>query len=556
MKKHVCLIALLAGLLLSPPAYATSASAGLAPDEDGESLPVGRLPDRETTSGTIPIAPPAFRLTPPAEPDVGDVGVFKPETFTLPNGLAVVVIPNRRAPIVSHMVWYQVGAADEPQGKSGLAHLLEHLMFKGTPKVSDGAFSRTVAANGGNDNAFTSWDYTAYFQNIARDRLELVMEMEADRMANLLLSDAQVSSERDVVAAERQQVTDNEPLGRLREAMRAALFVHHPYGRPIIGWENEIKLLTREDALAFYRTWYSPANVIVVVSGDVSAEEIKPIAEKTYGQLPARATPNRKRLAEPRLDAERRVVVRDAGVLQPQLMRSYLAPSYRTGDRTQVVPLQVLSEILGGGATSRLYRRMVLDLRVATGVRFDYDPLAFDLSTADIAVTPAPGRDLGLVETALDATLKDLLGNGLSEAELSRAKKRLVDGAVFARDSVMAPAYLFGMTLAAGGDISDIEQWPQRVMAVSVDDVMKAAQQLFGQRGYVTGILQPDPQAPQVAPSAAGEAADLAPAPQEVSAPAVATPAETTPAETTGASATSEAPTEVPQLLPAPEDEQ
>lgn len=543
MKKLACLMFLLAGLALALPAHASSASAGLDPDQNADSLPMGRLPDRGAAETAASNRPPAFRLTPPAEPDVSDVGIFKPETFTLANGVAFVVVPNRRAPIVSHMVWYQVGAADEPQGKSGLAHLLEHLMFKGTPKVSDGTFSRTIAANGGNDNAFTSWDYTAYFQNIARDRLELVMELEADRMANLLLSDAQVSNERAVVAAERQQVTDNEPLGRLREAMRAALFVHHPYGRPIIGWENEIKALTREDALAFYRTWYSPANVIVVVSGDVSADELKPLAEKTYGQLAARATPNRKRLAEPRLDAERRVVLRDAGVMQPQLMRSYLAPSYRVGERTQVVPLQVLSELIGGGPTSRLHRRMVMDLRVATGVRFDYDPLAFDLSTANIAVTPAPGRDLALVETALDATIRDLLINGLSEEELSRAKKRLVDGAVFARDSVMAPAYLFGMTLASGGDISDIEQWPQRVMAVTTDDVMKAAASLFGQKGFVTGILQPDPNAPEVSPAvAAGAVAIPAPAPQAAPEPMV----QTSPAEPTSApaDATSAAPTE------------
>lgn len=503
-----------------PVAHATSASAGLDPNEgsvDSPSLPMGRIPQRNKPPAVVaPEAPPAFRLTPPTAPDVQlEAGVFKPETFTLANGLAVVVIPNHRAPIVSHMVWYQVGSADEPEGKSGLAHLLEHLMFKGTPEVPDGAFSRTVAANGGNDNAFTSWDYTAYFQNIAKDRLSLVMKMEADRMANLTLTGDQVTSERGVVAAERQQTTDNDPMGRLREAMRAALFVHHPYGRPVIGWGEEIKGLQREDALLFYRTWYSPANAIVVISGDVTAEEVKPLAEATYGQLPSRATPVRHRLAEPRLDAERRVVLRDAGVSQPQLMRSYLAPSYRDGDRAQVIPLQVLAEILGGGPTSRLYRRLVMDLRVATGVRFDYDPVAFDLSTVSASVSPAPGRDLALVETALDAVLRDLLLNGISEAELLRAKKRLIDGAVFARDSVQAPAYLFGMTLAAGGDISDIEQWPDHIMAVKTDDVMAAARSLFGQKGFVTGVLEPDPDAPVTAAPAVGEGAVLAPAAPE-----------------------------------------
>lgn len=503
--------ALVAGAVLPVPAGATSASAGMDPNAgtDQSVLPLGRVPDRAKGAAPAVIAPaiPPFQLSPPTEPEVvPNAGVFKPETFTLENGLAVVVVPNHRAPIVSHMVWYQVGAADEPVGKSGLAHLLEHLMFKGTPEVGDGAFSRTIAANGGNDNAFTSWDYTAYFQNIAKDRLELVMKMEADRMANLALTAEQVTAERGVVLAERQQTSENDPQSRLREAMRAALFVNHPYGRPIIGWSEEISHLQREDALAFYRTWYSPANVIVVISGDVTAAAVRPMAEATYGKLAARATPPRQRLAEPRLDAERRIILRDAGVAQPQVLRSYLAPSYRAGDERHVVPLQVLAEILGGGPTSRLYRRLVMDLRVAASVRFDYDPVAFDLSTAGIAVSPAPGRDITLAETALDAVLKDLLLNGISEAELLRAKKRLIDGAIFARDSVQSPAYLFGMTLAAGGDVSDIEKWPERVMAVGAADVMAAARALFSQKGFVTGQLLPDARAAAALPnSSAGE---------------------------------------------------
>jgi len=516
-------LVLVLAVALPQQSHATSASAGIAGSEgqDLPDLPLGRLPDRPAADEPSPVAAPAFRLTPPAAPEVAEAGVFKPETFTLPNGLAVVVIPNHRAPIISHMVWYQVGAADEPLGKSGLAHLLEHLMFKGTAEVPDGAFSRTIAANGGNDNAFTSWDFTAYFQNIAKDRLPLLMKMEADRMANLALTEDQVKSERGVVYAERQQTVENDPIDRLREAMRAALFVHHPYGRPIVGWPTEIQKLQREDALAFYRTWYSPANAIVVISGDVTADEVRPLAEETYGKLPARATPRRDRLAEPVLDAERRVVLRDAAVAQPVLMRSYLAPSYREGKREHVVPLQVLSEILGGGSTSRLYRRLVMDLRVATGVNFSYDPVSFDLSTVGVAVSPAPGRDLPLVETALDAVLKDLLLNGISEAELMRAKKRLIDGAIFARDSVQAPAYLFGMTLASGGDVSDIENWPKNVMDVKAENVMAAARYLFGQKGYVTGILQPDPDAPPVSAPAAGQggmlqpAATPAPAPEE-----------------------------------------
>jgi zinc protease len=493
MIRVVPALLLVFSLLLPQPVWASSASAGLDPDRnDGASLPLGRLPERDRPSSSAPVPAPAFRLTPPSAPEVTDAGVFKPETFTLPNGLAVVVVPNHRAPIISHMVWYQVGSADEPEGKSGLAHLLEHLMFKGTLTVPDGVFSRTIAANGGNDNAFTSWDYTAYFQNIAKDRLELVMQMEADRMTSLALTDDQVKSEKEVVLAERQQNTENEPITRLGEAIRTAQFVHHPYGRPIIGWPEEIGTLTREDVLAFYRTWYSPANAIVVISGDVTAEEVRPLAEKTYGTLAARPVPLRNRLHEPQIDAERRVTLRDAGISQPVLMRGWMAPSWRSGDRAQVVPLQVLAEVLGGGPTSRLYRRLVMDLRLATSVDFDYNPMALDRSTVSLSLGPAPGRDTNIVEMALEAVLKDLLSNGISEAELNRARKRLVDGAVFARDSVQGPAYLFGMTLATGGDVSDIEEWPKRVMAVTNEEVMAAARTLFSQKGFVAGELEPE----------------------------------------------------------------
>lgn len=486
-------------LALAAPAYAQDEPDGgspppsgdsniLLPDDQAARMPTGRVPPRREAA---PVAAP-FRLTPPAEPKAPGESLFKPEVFTLSNGLAVIVIPNHRAPILTHMVWYMVGAADEPEGKSGLAHLLEHLMFKGTPTVAEGEFSKLIARNGGEDNAFTSWDYTSYHQSIARDRLELVMQLEADRMANLTLGDSQVESERKVVLAERQQTTENNPQGRLREAMRAAFFVHHPYGRPIIGWAEEIQRLGRDDALAYYRTWYSPANAVVVVSGDVTAEELKPIAERTYGKVSARAVPLRNRVIEPVIDAERRVVLHDAGTLQPILMRSYLAPSYHSGDKTLIAPLQVLAEILGGGPTSRLYRRLVMDLRVATGTRFDYDPVAFDLASASLALTPAPGQDISLVELSLDAVIKDLLSNGVGEAELVRAKKRLLDSAVFARDSVAAPAYIFGMTLAAGGDVSDVEKWPERIMAVTQEDVIKAANSLFNQKGYVTGLLLPE----------------------------------------------------------------
>ncbi len=491
--RRILMLAL--GLLLSlssagAMAQGTSATAGLQPMEDSDTsgMAPGRLLD--TADKAAPVPAPPFKLTPPSAPALAGEGVFHPKTFTLPNGLAVVLVENHRAPIVSQMLWYRVGGADEPEGKSGLAHLFEHLMFKGTDKVPDGEFSRRVAANGGEDNAFTSWDFTAYFQNIAKDRLEMVMQMEADRMTGLTLTPEQVASEIQVVLAERQQRTENNPADRLMEAMHAALFVHHPYGRPVVGWDDEVKALTHDDAVAFYQTWYSPANAILVVGGDITLEELKPVVERTYGKIKGHPVPKRKRVTEPTIAADRQVQIDDETVTQPLFMRLYKAPSFRMGDKSQILPLELLSEILGGGPTSRLYRRLAVDLRLATSVDFSYDPQAYDLSTAGVSISPVDGADINLVAQSYDAVIKDLITNGISEAELNRAKTRLVTGAMFARDSVQGPAYLFGMTLATGGDISDIEKWPDRVMAVTSEQVVQAAKTLFSQKGTVTGFLK------------------------------------------------------------------
>ena len=301
-------------------------------------------------------------------------GVYFPESFTLANGLQVVVVTNRRVPVVSHMLWYKVGSYDCPPTKSGIAHFLEHLMFKGTALVGPGEFSKIVARNGGRDNAFTSADYTVFFQNVARDRLELVMGMEADRMAHLRLTDALVYPERDVVMEERRQRTDDVPGDRLSEQLEATLFVNHPYGTPVIGWEHEIKGLTREDAEAFYRAWYAPNNAVLVVSGDIDAAELRPLAEKTYGMVSARAVPERLRFEVPALTAERRITLHDPEIREPSVVRAVLAPSYTSGASEMAYPLEVLAEIMSGGATSRLHRALVVGQRVAVGASLSYGP--------------------------------------------------------------------------------------------------------------------------------------------------------------------------------------
>ena len=334
--------------------------------------------------------------------------VFKPETFTLDNGMQVVVVTNRRAPVVSHHVWYKVGSADSPLGKSGLAHFLEHLMFKGTANLEPGEFSRIVARNGGNENAFTGPDYTGYFQTIAKDRLELVMRMEADRMVNLVLDDDEVVRERSVVLEERSQRTDNDPGARLGEQLNATQFYHHPYRLPVIGWRHEMETYSREDALDFYRAWYAPNNAVLIVAGDIDAAELRPLAEKYYGAIPARPVPERDRVQEPPQDARREVVLSDPRVQQPYWLRSYLAPSFSAGASEHAYPLEVLSEILGGTSTSRLYRSLVIEQKLATSAGAYYRGTALDLTTFRVYATPRPGVSLDQLEAAVEAELDRL----------------------------------------------------------------------------------------------------------------------------------------------------
>ena len=426
-----------------------------------------------------------------APPPAAAKGVYFPESFTLANGLQVVVITNRRVPVVSHMLWYKAGSYDCPPTKSGIAHFLEHLMFKGTPTVAPGEFSKIVARNGGRDNAFTSYDYTVFFQNVARDRLELVMTMEADRMVNIRLTDALVYPERDVVMEERRQRTDDVPGDKLSEQLEATQFVNHPYGTPVIGWEHEIKGLTREDAEAFYRAWYAPNNAILVVSGDIDAAELKPLAEKTYGQVPARAVPARLRFEVPTLTAERRVIQRDPEIREPSVVRAVLAPSYTSGAGEQTYPLEVLAEIMSGGPTGRLNRALVVEQRVAVGAALTYSPTMRGPATLEVSATPVPGGDIDKTEAALTAEIARLLKDGVGDDEVATAKKRMLAASAYARDSLQGPAYALGMALATGRSIDDVESWPDRIAAVTKEQVNAAARAVLGGEGGVTGRLLP-----------------------------------------------------------------
>ncbi len=422
-----------------------------------------------------------------------EAAVFNPETFTLANGMQVVVITNRRAPVVTHHVWYRIGSADSPPGKSGLAHFHEHLMFKATHEMESGEFSKEVARNGGNDNAFTGPDYTGYFQTIAKDRLELVMRMEADRMTNLILGEDEVLRERDVVLEERSMRVDNDPSSRFAEQINAAQFLHHPYRMPVIGWRHEIEDYSREDSLAFYRTWYAPNNAILLVAGDIDAAELKPLAERYYGAIPARDIPERQRVQEPPQSAAREVVMSDPRVHQPSLMRSYLAPSFTRGETQHAYALDVLAEILGGTSTSRLYRALVIDEKIATSAGAFYRGSALDLATFRLYASPRPEITMDELEAAVDAELQRLKDEPITDEEVARATKRMVAEAVYARDSLSGAVRSFGIALTTGRTVDDVEAWPERIGGLTAADINEAAAYVLNAGRSVTGKLQPAP---------------------------------------------------------------
>ncbi len=416
----------------------------------------------------------------------------RPETFTLSNGMQVVVITDRRAPVVTHMVWYRVGSADEPRGHSGIAHFFEHLMFKGTREIPPGEYSRIVARNGGDDNAFTSWDYTAYHVRIARDRLEIVMRMEADRMRNLRYTDETFLSERDVIVEERRQRIDNSPGAVLGERMRAMLWPHHPYGTPIIGWLHEIQTLDRASAQAFYETWYAPNNAILVIAGDITAEDLRPLAQRYYGRLrPTRDLPERTWVSDPPNVGPMRVTHRDEKVRQPSLSRIYRAISYGTDEGRQAHALDVAIDILGGGETSRLYRALVEDQRIAVSAGAGANTSGLGGGSVSVWATPAEGVTLEQVEAAVDAVIATYLRDGPTEAELARSRSSLAAAAVYSRDSQEALANMYGASLAQGESIDDIVNWGNDIQAVTRDEAIAMARQTLDLDASVTGWLLP-----------------------------------------------------------------
>ena len=417
-----------------------------------------------------------------------------PASFTLGNGLQVVVIPDHRTPVVTQMIWYKVGSADETPGKSGLAHFLEHLMFKGTSKHPAGEFSQTVLRIGGNENAFTSTDYTGYFQRVPREQLAKMMEFEADRMTGLILKDENVLPERDVVLEEYNMRVANNPEARLTEQIMAALYLNHPYGRPVIGWHQEIEKLDREDALAFYKRFYAPNNATLVIAGDVDAGDVRPMVERTFGEIAAQpAIPARRlRPQEPEPAAPRTVTLSDPRVEQPGVRRYYLVPSATTAAAGESPALDVLAQLMGGGSNSYLYRALVVDKPLAISAGAGYQGTSLDATQFSISVSPKAGVEFAQVEQAIDRVISDVGQNLVRTEDLERVKTQLIAEAIYAQDNQATLARWYGGGLTTGLSIDDIRSWPDRIRAVTAEQVRAAAQKWLDKKRSVTGYLIKD----------------------------------------------------------------
>lgn len=419
------------------------------------------------------------------------VPVERVQRHVLANGLEIVAIPDHRVPVATHMLWYRVGSADEERGKSGLAHFLEHLLFKGTERHPGNTFQRAVSAVGGTENAFTSLDYTGYFQRITRDELGRMMDFEADRMTNIVLTDEVVDPEREVVLEERRQRTDNVPGARLAERLSAELWgPEHPYGIPVIGWEHEIRGLTRQDALAFYRRHYGPNNAILIVAGDVTPEEVLRLAEPTYGAIARNpAIRPRSRPPGPERRARGRVRLADPKVAQPSMSHSLIVPSYSGAAPGEAEALDVLAHVLGTSPNGRLVRTLVTEQGLAASAGAFYAGSALGQGRFALHAAPRPGIGLDRLERGIDTVLARLLADGIGDDEVERAKTRLIAESVFSQDSQATMARMYGAALTTGSAVEDLQAWPGRIRAVTRAAVEAAARRHLDLDRAVTAEL-------------------------------------------------------------------
>ena len=416
-----------------------------------------------------------------------------PFETTLKNGLRIIVKEDHRAPTVVNMVWYRVGSIDEVDGASGVAHVLEHMMFKGTPSVGPGEFNKRVAAAGGRDNAFTSRDYTAYFQQVPKEKLADMMALEADRMRHLNVDPKEFSQEIKVVMEERRMRTDDNPQAKLFEQMNAAAFQAHPYRRPIIGWMNDLEIMTAADAKAWYDQWYEPNNAYVVIAGDVEHQDVFALAEKYYGALEGRALPPRRAQVEPAQEGVRRIVVKAPAEL-PVLIMGYKAPTLRDVKKdSDPFALDMLAAVLDGHDAARFTKKLVRQDKVAIDVGIDYDSTARGPSMFYLHGTPSEGKTVADLETALRAEIVRVQQDGVSEEELKRAKAQVVAAQTYKLDSMFGQAMEIGQMESANLSYKDIEPILQRLQQVTAKDVQAVARKYFSDDTLTIGVLDPQP---------------------------------------------------------------
>jgi zinc protease len=411
----------------------------------------------------------------------------------LDNGLKVVVKEDRRAPTAAHMVWYRAGSMDEVDGESGVAHLLEHLMFKGTPTVAAGEFSKRVAAAGGRDNAFTSRDYTAYFQQVPREQLATVMELEADRMRHLTLSADEFEPERKVVMEERRLRTDDEPQSQLFEQLMATAFIANPYRRPVIGWMNDLENMVVADARRWYDTWYAPNNATLVVVGDVEHEDVFALAKKFYGPMSAKALPLRKPREEPEQKGIRRVVVKAPADL-PTVVLAFKAPVLRNPDTDRdPYALEMLAAVLDGHSAARIPTQLIRATAVAVSAGVGYDSTARGPGLFYLSASPSRGQTVETLEAALRAEIQRIAAEGVRDDELARAKAQLVASQIYKRDSMFAQAMEIGMLETIGFSHEDDETMIKQLKTVTSDEIKRVAGQYFSDATLTVAVLDPQP---------------------------------------------------------------
>lgn len=417
------------------------------------------------------------------------------ETATLSNGMNVIIIPDHRAPVVLHSVWFRAGAVDEETGQTGIAHMLEHLMFKGTKTLPNKAREQLIQRNGAQENAFTSRDYTAYYQKVAKDRLPLMMEQEADRMINLTLTEEDFQPERSVVLEERQLRTESKPVSRFYEELVQAHYGAHPYSNPVIGWRADIEAYTRDKAIAWYNTHYAPNNATLILHGDITLAEAMPLVEQYYAPLKPANTPNRVTEEQP-LRAEPILFDKvDAEVQVPVWLKLWRTPTLQAkpagtfGDNTDAFALEVLADILGGSQTSRLYQALVVEQEMADSANASFDEVGAGEGSFDVSVQPKAGKSLTHIEDAVNVVLAEIIENGVTETELTRSKKALKSADIYARDDGFNVVYRLGLMLMAGGTVEDFKTYPSALQTVTAADIQRVAKTYLNATHYTRARL-------------------------------------------------------------------